>query len=334
MTDLEVADDEYEAGLDKSGETRFLIADDPEQQPPPPVVADSEQGRRPIVVSGGFPSAFRTPATVCCVGMMLWALLLVFYFGYVFSYLVFTQTAPTASFTGLAITNVPFYALSPTISASTSEVYHSFDYFLWMTDYLLLLMPPYVIGVLFFSVINQMRAVGVLGIGIVGFILGLWQFGKAVYWTLIVFNVSTSLSCAAYQFCLSHNPGEPVGTSTSQFITALIFAYVNSLICFLLLTIPGIVRSGRLATLMISGKFGGSANRPGARGGGGGGNSATTVNDEARQMSTGTNMFGQHGTGMQRRAGGGGGGGASTRSLKDRGNPPARAVPARGLTGF
>lgn len=200
----------------------------------------------------GFPAAFKTPATIFCLGMLLWNLALIFYFVYVHSYLVFTETSP---FIGLAITDVPFYAASPAIvaSAGTSEIYASFDYYVWMTDYLLLFLPPYVIGVFLFAVINQMRSVGILGVTLVGVFFLLVQLAKAVYWTLIWAGVF-GLSCAGYQFCVSHNPGVSIGTPSTQFVVAVFYAYATALLSILLFFIPEIVKSGRLSTPIIFGK--------------------------------------------------------------------------------
>lgn len=200
----------------------------------------------------GFPDGFGAQSTIFCVVMMVWTLAMVFYFSYVHAYMVWTQQSPPSSFNGLRITDVPFYNAAP-VSASTSEIYYSFDYYTWMTDYLLITLPPYAIGSLLLAVVMRKRSVAIFGVYIVGILFILLELAKAVYWTLI-WAGWFGLSCASYQFCLSHNPGEPVGTTLVQFKFAVIFAYVSALLSIGVLLTQSIVRSGRLYTLVINGR--------------------------------------------------------------------------------
>jgi len=209
--------------------------------------------RSPFSRSNGFPSGFRLEAAVFCFGMLLLTVVLAAYFLYVHTYIVWTQesSAPIE----LSRANVPFYAASAPIMAQTSsksERYVSFDYFVWMTDYLLLLLPPYVIGVFLFSVLFTMSSVGSTGITIVGIVFFLLQLSKGVYWTLIWANTSASVSCINYQMCISHNPGVAVGSPSLQFIVAIFVAYATALLSVLLLLVPGMVKRADLPSLSIS----------------------------------------------------------------------------------
>jgi hypothetical protein len=122
-----------------------------------------------------------------------------------------------------------------------------------MTDYLLILLPPYALGAILLAVVWRKRSVAIFGVYIVGVVFILLELAKAVYWTLI-WAGWFGLSCAKYQFCLSHNPGEPVGTAIFQFKFAVIFAYVSALLSFGVILTQSIVRSGRLHTLVVNGK--------------------------------------------------------------------------------
>lgn len=200
----------------------------------------------------GFPDGFGTQSMIFCVVMMIWTLAMVFYFSYVHAYMVFTQQSPPSSFNGLRITDVPFYNAAP-VSASTSEIYFSFDYYTWMTDYLLILLPPYAIGSLLLAVVMRKRSVAIFGVNIVGILFILLEIAKGFYWTMI-WAGWLGLSCAKYQFCLSHDPGMPVGTPIFQFKFAVIFAYASAVLSIGVLLTQSIVRSGRLYTLVINGR--------------------------------------------------------------------------------
>jgi hypothetical protein len=215
----------------------------------------TEQRTPPVYyppTGAGFPEGFGTQSFIYCLVMLVWTLAMVFYFAYVHAYMVFTQQSPPSSFNGLRITDVPFYNAAP-VSASTSEVYFSFDYYTWMTDYLLILLPPYALGAILLAVVWRKRSVAIFGVYIVGVVFILLELAKAIYWTLI-WAGWFGLSCAKYQFCLSHNPGEPVGTAIFQFKFAVIFAYVSALLSFGVILTQSIVRSGRLHTLVVNGK--------------------------------------------------------------------------------
>lgn len=245
--------------VEPGGEKDFLVVPEPEQTPEPPKEEKVVVTAYGTQANAGFPGGFPTSSTLFCVFMLIWTLMLIFYFAYVHSYMVWTQQNPPSGFNGLRVTDVPFYNAAP-VSASTSEIYFSFDYYTWMTDYLLILLPPYGIGVLLLSILQRKRSAGIFGIYFVGIFFILLELAKAIYWTLI-WAGWFGLSCAKYQFCLSHNPGDPVGTPITQFIIAVVFAYIFSLFSWSIILIQSIVRSGRLYSLYINGKM--AARNPG-----------------------------------------------------------------------
>jgi hypothetical protein len=187
--------------------------------------------------------------------MFFWVVLWVAYYIYVMSYLIWTQSQPTASFNGLTINNVPFYAAAiPQLEADDSEIYSSFDYWLWMSDYLIILLPFIVLGSLLLIVLFNQAKGGFFGliVLILGIVFAVLEFFKAIYWTLFWANTSDpiatgcELCCGAAQFCMSHNPGDPRGTPTTQFQVAVVFAYLNAIFSILLIFFGSIVRMGKL----------------------------------------------------------------------------------------
>jgi len=255
MTDSE-EEFEYE-DVEPGAEKEFLLVPEPEPEGGAGDVAVDVQEKASssysVQPNAGFPGGFPTSSILFCVLMLVWTLLLVFYFAYVHAYMVWTQQNPPSPFNGLRITDVPFYNAAP-VSAGTSEIYFSFDYYTWMTDYLLILLPPYGIGVLLVSVLQRKRSAAIFGIYFVGIFFILLELAKAVYWTLI-WAGWFGLSCAKYQFCLSHDPGVPIGTTITQFKIAVIFAYIFAAFSVSVILIQSIVRSGRLYSLYINGKL-------------------------------------------------------------------------------
>lgn len=243
------------------------VVDDPSQfdvdttptttESEPEQTAPTEKAQRVVSAyqtsrNTGYPTGFTIKSLIFMIVMLLWAASLVIYFSIVHAYLVFTQQSPPAAFNGLTVANVPFYSAAG-VAAYRSEVYRSFDYYVWMTDYLLLLLPPYAIGVLAVGVLFRERSVAAYGVYVVAILFGLLQLAKALYWTF-VWAGWFGLSCGKYQFCLSHNPGEPIGTTTFQFVYAVIFAYVSAVLSFGIMFVQWIVKSARLYAMTIAGK--------------------------------------------------------------------------------
>ena len=232
---------------------------------------------------GGYKTGFNLGSTIVCVLMLAYATMLVVYFVWSHSYLVFTQTQPSAAFNGLTPSNVPFYN-SPQLNAHRSEIYASFDYWLWMTDYLLIYLPPYVIGVLFISVLDQLRTGGVLGVVVVGIVFGLLELFKAVYWTIVLADQrdpsssGCSFCCGSVQYCVSHDPGVAPGKPAAQFWVAVIFAYLSTIVSFLLICLPSIIKIGKLDRVQVT-------TISGRAGSGSGGNAA---NDLALNITEGS----------------------------------------------
>ena len=243
--------------IEPGAEKEFLLEPEPEKKEDEDVdVVVQERGTTSsysVQPNAGYPGGFPTSSILFCVFMLFWTLMLVFYFAYVHAYMVWTQQNPPSAFNGLRITDVPFYNAAP-VSAGTSEIYFSFDYYTWMTDYLLILLPPYGIGVLLVSVLQRKRSAGIFGIYFVGIFFILLELAKAIYWTLI-WAGWFGLSCSKYQFCLSHDPGVPVGTAITQFKIAVIFAYIFAAFSISIIFVQSIVRSGRLYSLYINGSM-------------------------------------------------------------------------------
>jgi len=193
---------------------------------------------------------------VCCLWMTLWMALLLAYFVYVHSYLVWTESIPTHAANGLTFSDVPFYA-APPMNPIRSEVYSSLDFWIWMTDYLFALTPFYVIGVFFLVFRHQFTSVGLLlGVYIVAGLGILAQIAKAVYWSVLI----SAVWCPRIQFCTTHNLGLPPTTHTTQFLFAVIFAWLQVVFMLSLIAIPSVVANGWRREWMrlsqIAGKLG------------------------------------------------------------------------------
>jgi len=253
----------------------------------------------------GYQTGFIAAISIVTPLTLLWALLLVVYYVWVHSYLIFTQSQPSAAYNGLTTSNVPVYAAAVHLKPADSEVYKSFAYWAWMTDYLLLLMPAYVLAVILFALLYRLSGVGVLGVYVVGIFMGLLELAKSIYFTIYWADQSDpsatncTLCCGSWQFCMSHNPGVAPGTPSTQFVVAVLFTYVNTVLCFLVIVLPSLISIGALRRVHVytENKLGSSASLAAAAaakqndfaiplgaGGGGGGDSQQLTQRRQRSM--------------------------------------------------
>lgn len=207
----------------------------------------------PIPNNAGYPASLTVKSVIFVIVMFLWLFGLVFYYSYVHANLVFTQSSPPSAFNGLTVANVPFYSAAG-VAAFRSELYRSFDYFVWMTDYLLILLPPYAVTVLLVAVLFRDRSAAMYGVYIIAIFFGILEFAKAVYWSF-VWAGWFGLSCGNYQFCMSHNPADPVGMTSPQFVCAVIVAYISTVLSIGVIFVQWIVKSARLYEITINSKL-------------------------------------------------------------------------------
>jgi len=186
---------------------------------------------------------------VCCVWMLVWTVLLVGYFIYVHPYNVWTQSQPFHATNGLTFSSVPFY--TGIMNSIRSEIYRSWDYWIWMTDYLSILFPPYIIGVFFLVFRHQFTSVGlVLGVYIIVPVALILQATKAIYWSWL----TNAYWCQRIEFCTTHDLGLPPTTMTTQFLIAVIFAWLQVIFLATLIAVPSVVNnSWRRAWLQFNG---------------------------------------------------------------------------------
>ena len=198
-------------------------------------------------------AGFRCTACIYIIILLVWTIALLFYFAYVHMSLVFTQTDTSACSSANTITigDVPFYhyPLSP-MKASKSELYCSFDYYVWATDYLLALVPVYVLSMTLFAVVWQTSSA--FAVGILAVLLALIEFAKAIYWTLYWTNV---LPCDRYQFCVNRDPAQPPDSANTQFIVATILAYVFGIFSLSLTGLERSVKRAKMYRLMAEKKL-------------------------------------------------------------------------------
>lgn len=178
---------------------------------------------------------------VYCLLMVVWAILLAGYFIFVHPYLTFTQTTPLAPFNGLTFASVPYY--SGAIAPVRSEIYISFDYWVWMSDYIIGLIPFMAVGIFFLVFRCQITSVG--PVYIVAVVATLIQISKAIYWSVEI----TPALCAKFPYCTTHNLGLPATTPNVQFVVAVIFAWIQTLGCLFLFMLPTVVKEGWRKTL-------------------------------------------------------------------------------------
>lgn len=181
--------------------------------------------------------------------IVIWSLALIFYFSYVHASLVFTQSNPVAAIT---IADVPFYSYpgEPALNPAVSEIYASFDYYLWMSDYLLIFALVWSLGASLGALLFQMNSAFL--VTIIAVLFAALELFKAIWWTLYLTNV---FACNEYQFCINRNPAAPASTASSQFLVAVIMTYVFAALSLSLLGLNAVVKTAHLSRLQIGKKF-------------------------------------------------------------------------------
>lgn len=205
----------------------------------------------PVEKNRGFPRFLTCSICTYIIVALVYTLALMSYYVYVHTALVFTQLDSSAcsSFTGLSINDVPFYSYAgePALHPSVSELYCSFDYWVWATDYLRIFLPVFVLGTATASLAFQSpRATG---LSAVSAIWGLFELAKAIYLTLYLVG---AYDCNTYQFCINRNAAEDANTPNTQFVVAVIAAYVFSLLAFSFIGLDTSIRRAALPRLRIN----------------------------------------------------------------------------------
>ena len=152
--------------------------------------------------------------------------------------------------------DVPYYNrgdADPEFSAAAANV-NTFDWFVFATDTLLVLVPVYSLVAMTFGLLCGLSGLTATGAPIFNALVALWQTFKSVYFTLYFFSIF-GLKCAAYPLCQNRDPSVSVDTPDTLFTVELFTTYALTVATYFVLTLPSVYRSAQRRTLVIGARY-------------------------------------------------------------------------------